>query len=120
MDIEAIFGGKAGSGVSEAKSSSHPVEAVPIPDANGPPSPEYDRLLTQLRNEVARIEWEFGGSLPIPLAHVLVDAVLIAEGYVANHQAEAERGWNVLHLLRGMVPHVRRCVVNWKAMNDKK
>jgi hypothetical protein len=93
---------------------------VPIPAASVPLPPENERLLTQLRNEVARVESEFGGKLPIPLAHVLADAVLIAEGYVANHQAEADRGWDVSQLLRGMVPHIRRCVGNWKAINDKR
>jgi hypothetical protein len=51
---------------------------------------------------------------------VLDDAVVIAENYVVNHEVEAARGWDTLELLRGMVPHIRRCVGNWKAMNDKK
>jgi hypothetical protein len=121
VDLEAIFGRKAKSMGSEAASSSSPLGVVPSPAVSVPLSPENERLLARLRDEIARVKCvEFGGNLPTPLAHVLDDAVVIAENYVVNHEVEAARGWDTLELLRGMVPHIRRCVGNWKAMNDKK
>jgi hypothetical protein len=32
----------------------------------------------------------------------------IAQGYITNHEAEADRGWDARELLRGMVASVRR------------
>jgi len=74
-----------------------------------------DAALGELRAEVAAVQVAFGGRTPAPLANVLADALAIAEGYIANREMEARRGWDALELLRGMVPHVRRCVENWKS-----
>jgi hypothetical protein len=71
------------------------------------------RLLAELRAEVAAVEAVFGGRTPAPLATAMADALAIAEGYVANHDLEARRGWDALALLRGVAPLVRRCVQNW-------
>jgi hypothetical protein len=120
VDLEAIFGRKPKSMGSEAASSSSPLGVVPPPAVSVPPSPENERLLARLRDEIARVKpVEFGGNLPTPLAYVLDDAVVIAENYVVNHEVEGARGWDVLELLSGMVPHVLRCVVNWKAKNRR-
>jgi hypothetical protein len=118
VDLEAIFGIKAKPGGSEAPSFSPPPEVMPPSAVSVLPSSESEPLLNRLRDEVARLERvDFGGNLPAPLAHVLADAVVIAESYAANQEAEAARGWDALQLLRGMVPYVRRCVGNWRAMN---
>jgi hypothetical protein len=86
-------------------------------------SPSWDQtaaddLMVRLRTEVATVEATFGGRPPTALANVLADALAIACGYVANHELEARRGWDALALLRGMVPHVRRCVQNWKQAQE--
>jgi hypothetical protein len=78
-----------------------------------PPTPSWDQaaadaLLVELRAEVARIEQSFRGKLPPALSNVLSDALAIAEGYVANHQEEAARGWDALELLRCTVRRIRR------------
>jgi hypothetical protein len=75
---------------------------------------EAERLLSELRDEVATIKASFGGRTPAPLANVLAEVLRVAAGYLANHEREARRGWDALALLRGMVPLVRRCVQNWK------
>ena len=118
MDLEAIFGIRAKLVGSGAASFSPPQEVVPPPAVGVFSSSESGPLLTRLRDEVAHVEnIDFGGHLPHPLAHVLADAVVIAESYAANLELEAARGWDAMKLLRGMVPYVRRCVENWKAMN---
>jgi hypothetical protein len=76
---------------------------------------QAERLLADLRAAVAAIErTQFGGRPPRAVAAVLADALALAEGYVRDHEAEAERGWDALALLGAMLPHVRRCVENWK------
>src|SRR5262249_35845756 len=96
--------------------------ARPAPLSPAPPSEpsaaDWDvaaaaRLLAELQAEVERIEArEFGGRLPEPLQSVLTDALALGEQYVRDHAAEAARGWDALELLRGLVPHVRRCAAN--------
>ena len=79
---------------------------------------EAERLLSELRAEVATNKVSFGGRTPAPLANVLADVMRVAAGYVANHEREGRRGWDALALLRGMVPLARRCVQNWKQIHE--
>lgn len=66
--------------------------------------PEADRLLAQLRSKLAEVEKvTYRGKVPTAAAHLAADGLAIAEGWIANHEAEAARGWDVLDLLRGMV-----------------
>jgi hypothetical protein len=65
---------------------------------------EADRLLAHLRTELARIKWEkFRGQIPPALANVTADGLVIAEGYIRNHEQEAARGWDALQMLRDLV-----------------
>jgi hypothetical protein len=72
-----------------------------------------DRLLSDLRAYVAMVEANFRGRTPAPLAAVLADALALGEGYVANRDMEARRGWDALALLRDLGPCIRRWVGNW-------
>jgi hypothetical protein len=80
--------------------------AGPPPAALLPPwnQAEADRLLTELREAVARARRDFGSPFPAALQAVVADGLTIAEGYVANHEAEARRGWDALQLLRKVRP----------------
>jgi hypothetical protein len=81
---------------------------------------EADRLLGELRSEVARIEATFGACPPAPLAPLLDDAIAIGERYIRDHELEAARGWDALELLRDLVPHVRELVARCTQTNAKK
>lgn len=67
---------------------------------------EADRLLAELRAAVDEQRRAFGGSFPAPLSAVVATYLDVAEGYVANHEAEAARGWDPLELLRGVRPRL--------------
>jgi hypothetical protein len=96
------------------------VTPVPASKPSAPPVAPWDaaeanRLLEELRVDIRRIESvDFGGRPPTPLQHVLADALVIAEGFIANHELEAARGWDALDLLRGVVRRVRRYRENSK------
>jgi hypothetical protein len=76
---------------------------------------EASRLLVNLRFEIQRIESvDSRGRPPASLHNVLADALAIAEGYVAKHEAEAVNGWDAMELLRGVVRRVRRYRENSK------
>ena len=77
---------------------------------------EAERLLSELRAEVACIKSAFGVQLPASLASLLTDAVVIGERYIREYMREMARGWDPIELLRDMVPHVRNCVENWRKM----
>ena len=90
------------------------------------PAPPWDaagaeRLLSELRAEVARVEWEnFRGKLPVALNILLTDALIISARYIRDYEREMARGWDSIELLRDMVPHVRNCVGNWRLMQEEK
>jgi hypothetical protein len=68
---------------------------------------EADRLLTELRDGLARIERErYRGRFPPLLAKVVGGGLAVCETYVRDHEREAARGWDALELLRGAVPGV--------------
>jgi hypothetical protein len=70
---------------------------------------EADRLLDQLRRELARLEHTWpGGKLPPDRQNVVQIGVEECEYYVRNHQLEAACGWNPLALLRDALPGVLR------------
>jgi hypothetical protein len=73
------------------------VDAAAVP---GWDQGEADRLLAELREAVARARQDFRAPFPADLQAVVADGVAIAVGYVANHEAEARRGWDALQLLR--------------------
>lgn len=76
-----------------------------------------DRLLAELRAAVKRVEAvDFAGRPPEALRNVLADALALGEQYVRDPAAEAARGWDALQLLRGPLPHVRRCAANAKRL----
>jgi hypothetical protein len=75
---------------------------------------EADRLLADLRAAVTRARQEFGGPFPADLQAVVADGIAIAEGYVANHEAEARRGWDALQLLRKVKPRLLATVARVK------
>lgn len=90
----AVLGGEAGEGPTPA------APAVARWD-----QAEADRLLAELRSAVGRARWrEFGGKFPAHLGNVVGDLLAVAEGYVANREAEAARGWDAMRLLRGVRP----------------
>jgi hypothetical protein len=76
---------------------------------------EAERLLADLREAVARARWDFGGPFPGDLQAVVGDGLLIAEGYVANHDAEAGRGWDALDLLRKVKPRLLATIARVRA-----
>jgi hypothetical protein len=65
---------------------------------------EAERPLADLRAAVAQARQDFGGPFPDGLQAVVSDGLAIAGGYVANHELEADRGWDALRLLRGVKP----------------
>jgi hypothetical protein len=70
---------------------------------------EADRLLTYLRQELARIEWQrFGGRFPPLLARLLATGRTVAGGYVRDHELELRRGWDPMQLLREVVEWLLR------------
>jgi hypothetical protein len=100
-------------------------EPIPAPPAEqGPPAErasqasgsvppwdqaEADRLLTELRDGLARIERKrYRGKFPPHLATVTTSGLAVCEGYVANHATEAARGWDALELLRDGVRSLLR------------
>jgi hypothetical protein len=69
---------------------------------------EADRLLAELREQASWSRSEdFGGRFPEVVGHVVEDLLAVAEGYVANQEQEAARGWDALQLLRGVGPVLR-------------
>jgi hypothetical protein len=80
---------------------------------------EGERLLAELRSEVDKIRFRFGGRPPVPLTQLLADAITIGERYVREHELEAARGWDALELLRDLVPHVRDLAARWKAAHGR-
>jgi hypothetical protein len=62
---------------------------------------EAERVLEQLRADLARIEREkHRGRLPPVLARVLADGVAVAEALIADHEHEAAAGYDPLAMLR--------------------
>jgi hypothetical protein len=79
---------------------SEPVRAAasPLPAWD---AAEADRVLAQLRADLARIEREqHRGRFHPLLARVLADGVAVAESFIANHEREAAAGWDPMKLLR--------------------
>jgi hypothetical protein len=59
-------------------------------------------LLADLRATVERLKHDdFRGKPPPIFVTLAAGAIAIAEKHIANHEAEAARGWDVLDLLRG-------------------
>ncbi len=78
---------------------------------------EAERLLAELRAEVARLEkQEFRGKPPPLFTTLAADLVAIGEGYVRHHDIEAARGWDALELLRGLKPLLPQIAARAKAM----
>jgi hypothetical protein len=77
---------------------------------------EADRLLSKLREAIARSRQGWNGRFPPALAAVAADSLAVARGYVERHEDEARRGWNALELLRGMMPLWRDAVANARRM----
>jgi hypothetical protein len=76
----------------------------PAPGLTAWDQAEAERLLARLRNELVRIERDYyRGKMPQVAANLAADGLSIADGYVANHDAEAARGWDAMELLRGLV-----------------
>jgi len=71
---------------------------------------EAARLLAELRAAVDAQRRAFGGSFPAPLSAVVADYLAVAEGYVANHEAEAARGWDAMQLLAGVRPRLTEII----------
>jgi hypothetical protein len=65
---------------------------------------EAERLVADLRAAADCARQDFGGPFPADLQAVVSDGIAIAEGFVADHETEARRGWDVLQLLRGVKP----------------
>jgi hypothetical protein len=76
-----------------------------------------ERLLADLRAEVKRaVALDFGGRPPPLFRAVAANLLAQAEGYVANRDVEAARGWDALELLRGVMPVLRGVVANVRAL----
>ncbi len=64
---------------------------------------EADRLLLGLRTELAAVErGHYRGRMPPAAANLAADGLAIADGYIANHEAEEAKGWDAMELLREM------------------
>jgi hypothetical protein len=71
------------------------------------PFSEGERILADLRAELTRLRAACpGGNFPPRTANVVRLWLEVCEGYIANHEAEALRGWSALDLLRSTVPRV--------------
>jgi hypothetical protein len=69
---------------------------------------EADRLLAQLRQDIARAEREQRDGRSLPLMKSAVRTwVDVCEGYVRNYAVEAARGWDALALLRAAAKRAR-------------
>jgi hypothetical protein len=97
-------------------------ELVPLlrPPASPPVQPlwdraEADRLLADLRTAVDQARASFGKPFPATLEALVSDAIGIAEGFVANHELEAARGWDALGLLRKVKPGLLAAIARVKA-----
>src|SRR5262249_47737888 len=78
-----------------------PREAAPSPSAGGWDQTAAHALLARLRQELRRLERRhFSGRFPEPLRPGVADGLAIAEGFSADHELEARRGWDALDLLR--------------------
>ena len=75
---------------------------------------EASHLLDDLRAQADEQRRSFGGSFPPALATVVSDYVAVAESYVANHEAEAARGWDPMELLAGVRPRLVEFVTRAK------
>jgi hypothetical protein len=76
---------------------------------------EENRLLAELRAEVERVNREvFRGSPPSLFRTVAADLLAVGEGYIANREQEAARGWDVLKLLRDLKPLVAQVAARVK------
>jgi hypothetical protein len=69
---------------------------------------EADRLLAEARAALAQAEVEHrAGRVTAVRLNVVRLWLEVAEGYVHNHQFEAQRGWDVMPLLRATVRHAQ-------------
>ena len=78
---------------------------------------EADRILTQLRADLARIERDqHRGKFHPLLARVLADGGAVAESFIANHEREAAAGWDPMKLLRDCARRLVRTarLEDWK------
>jgi hypothetical protein len=72
----------------------------PLPD--NVPTAEADRLVAELRRDLARVEHDlYGGQFPEALAQVVADGVALCQEHVRNHERLAALGWDPLEYLRG-------------------
>jgi hypothetical protein len=84
-----------------------PAAVTPMDSSSVPPwdAAETARLLADLRAAVAGASRSFpGGQFPPGLALAVADALAVAEHHVADHEAEARRGWDSLAALRRVRP----------------
>jgi hypothetical protein len=78
--------------------------ATPAPPPGSCDQAEANRLLTELRRRLARIEHQqYCGQFPAVVARVVADGVAVCEGHIRDHDKLAAQGWDPLEYLRGQV-----------------